>query len=73
MVQATSSIGIQKGSLSSRAGVTRERVMEGVGLELGVNEGRTWGTGRISKTNNRGKWQKYQDRSECRQLLRGKE
>lgn len=41
MVQATSSIGNQKGSLSSRAGVLSERVMEEVGLELGVNEGQT--------------------------------
>lgn len=52
MVQAASSTGIQKGSLSSRAGVIRERVLEGVGIELGVNEGWAWVTGRILKTNN---------------------
>lgn len=34
-----SSIGIQTSSLSSRAGVIRERVKDGVGLEVGLNEG----------------------------------
>lgn len=40
MVQTTSSIGIQKGILPFTAGVIKDRVMEGVGLEQSRNEGR---------------------------------
>lgn len=48
-----------KDGKSPRAGVIRDRVMEEVRLELGLNKRRTWVTGRILKLNKQGEQQKY--------------
>lgn len=48
-----------KDGKSPRAGVIRDRVMEEMRLELGLNKRRTWVTGRILKLNKQGEQQKY--------------
>lgn len=48
-----------KDSKSPRAGLIRDRVMEEVRLELGLNKCRTRVTGRILKLNKQGEQQKY--------------